>query len=258
MDKSNEQVDLPKAKPEKNFAKSLIAIILIVVLFFSGFGSALVVNVLLRDDKGSAVEENATVKDDANESAQGNSTEEQSLIPAGFKKIENSTCDFSALMPEAADYEEERGNYQWEITENLYEGDPKFELQFDQVIIGISRKDGLGGGYVPGWVVVDCAEANGKNLSQAFDALKADLDLTNQTNNDLYGDNTSSFAVSREGFMTMWGEESILFIPSGGYSSSPRWLVVKNDIVYRISTLVYSEDRGIQNDTRIVFDSLEF
>lgn len=258
MDNSIEQVDVPKAKSKKSFAKSLIAIILIVVLFFSGFGSALVVDVLLRNDIGSSTEKNVTVKDDANESAQDNSTEEQSQIPAGFKKIENSTCDFSALIPEVADYEEERGNYQWEIIENLYEGDPRFELQFDQVIIGISRKDGLGSGYVPAWVVVDCADANGKNLTQAFDALKADTDLINQTNNELNGDNSILFSVSREGFMTMWGEESNFLIPSGGFSSQPKWLLVKNDIVYRISTLVYSQDIGIQNDARIVFDSLEF
>lgn len=239
----------PKPKSKHTILKSVGVVFLLVTLFFAGFGSALVLTGFPPAQNSTVVTTTTEEKPETDEDVVTSS------IPAGFKEVKSEMCNFSTVIPNEANYAEQNGEYEWRISENNYGNSSEYSLNSSQVNIELGRKDGLGGNaYIPATVGVGCASVKGIDLREAFKLLEQDLEIFNK---DIANEGLQS-AYSIQGFSTMWGEESMIFLESSSIGKAINWLVVKNDMVYIVKLKVESEEEAIQEDARVVFDSLRF
>lgn len=164
-------------------------------------------------------------------------------------------CQVAMTMPPedfaaGHDLNEQDQNREWVFTEQEYTGNQLFT---NMASLNFATIDGLGSGYVPGNVTIQCG-SNTQNVTNEalFSAYQewvvgqgtADMPLT----------------IQRTGEATISGQPAIAFTISGG-AFNPElvsYLVTTPEKVYLVSQTSMSLDQFMQDTTQQIFDSITF
>lgn len=164
-----------------------------------------------------------------------------------------------AMVPPATDFaaghnlNEQDQNREWIFSEQALDEDQIFT---HMATLNFATTDGLGSGYVPGNVTIQCG-ANTQGFTN--DSLTAAYQQWIAAQN---ASNPPELALTLEptGTSMVGGQPADTFTVSGGAfdATQPFYLVALPSQVYLISSVSMSADPFIQDTTQQIFDSITF